>query len=280
MIEIVTHSGSATLQDLGRPGFAALGVPRSGAFDREALRLANRLVGNPEGAVGIEVTLGGVELRLDRAATIACTGAVCAGVDWGAAVSLPTGSSVRLAPPRTGLRSYLAVRGGFDVEHVLGSASTDTLSGLGPAPLRAGDRLAIGAQPNKAVSGSAASGRPGGRALTVRFGPRDDWFTETACQTLLGMPWRVRSECDRVGVRLDGPPLERVRPGELPSEPVLPGALQVPGDGRPILFGPDAPITGGYPVIAVVTDLDRAAQLRPGDEVRFRSVSSGSGAGP
>ncbi|MDT4921863.1 MAG: hypothetical protein QOI15_2765 [Pseudonocardiales bacterium] len=272
MIEVVDPGPLATVQDLGRAGYAALGVPRSGAFDRAALRLANRLVGNPDGSAAIEVTLGGLAVRLSRPATVAFTGAPCAGApDWGVPLSLPGGATVRLAPPTRGLRSYLAVRGGIVVAPVLGSRSTDTLSGIGPAPLRAGDALPVGVVDGPLVGASAAEPvRP--PVLHLRFGPRDDWFTAAARVALLDATWTVRPECDRVGVRLDGPVLDRARAGELPSEPTLPGAVQVPPDGRPIVFGPDAPVTGGYPVIGVVTDLDAAAQLRPGDSVRFSSA--------
>jgi biotin-dependent carboxylase-like uncharacterized protein len=275
VIEVVEPGPLATVQDLGRSGHAALGVARSGAFDRGALRLANRLVGNPDGYAAIEATLGGLHVRLTVPSTVALTGAVCSGApDWGVAVSLTAGSTIRLGSPAEGLRSYLAVRGGVAVEPVLGSRSTDTLSGLGPAPLRAGDVLPIGATSTPVVGASAAEPARG-RLLRVRFGPRDDWFTAAAWALLVEAEWTVRPESDRVGVRLAGPALDRARGGELPSEPTLPGALQVPTDGRPILFGPDAPVTGGYPVIAVVTDLDPAAQLRPGDVVRFRSGAAG-----
>ena len=277
MIEIVAPGPLATVQDLGRPGYAALGVARSGAFDRRALQLANRLVGNPDTAAGIEVTLGGLAVRLLVPATIALTGAACAGApDWAAAVSLPTGATFRLAAPARGLRSYLAIRGGIDVPPVLESRSTDTLSGIGPAPLRAGDRLQIGTS-SAVVVGASAAEPPFDLVLPVRFGPRDDWFTPVARATLLEASWTVRPECDRVGIRLAGPTLARARSEELPSEPTLPGAVQVPPDGRPIVFGPDAPVTGGYPVIAVVTDLRTVAQLRPGDALRF-SQGAGSGA--
>lgn len=276
MIEVLEPGPLCTVQDLGRPGFAALGVARSGAFDRGALRLANRLVGNPDGAAALELTLGGLQLRFAASATVALTGAACPGApDWDAPVSLPAGATIRLGSPARGLRSYLAVRGGVSLAPVLGSCSTDTLSGLGPAPLRRGDMLPVGTASGP-VSGVAGAEPPARRLLPIRFGPRTDWFTDAARQVLEAAAWTVRPDSDRVGVRLSGPVLERARSGELPSEPTLPGALQVPGDGRPILFGPDAPVTGGYPVLAVVLDLDPAAQLRPGDEVRFRS---GSGAG-
>lgn len=269
MIEIVAAGPLATLQDLGRPGYAELGVARSGAFDRAALRLANRLVGNADDLAAVETTLGGLQLRLADPATVAFTGAPCPGApDWGVAVSLAAGTTIRLGVPRDGLRSYLAVRGGFAVEPVLGSRSTDTLSGLGPAPLRAGDRLPVGVAAGP-LTGAAAAMHVRRSSLPIRFGPRDDWFTASARALLVDAEWTVRAASDRIGLRLDGPPLPRAIEGELPSEPTLPGAVQVPSDGRPILFGPDGPVTGGYPVIAVVTDLDPAAQLRPGDRLRF-----------
>jgi biotin-dependent carboxylase-like uncharacterized protein len=274
VIEILRPGPLATVQDGGRSGYAALGVPRSGAFDRSALHLANRLVGNAENSPAIEITAGGLELRLEAAATLALTGAPCPGLDHAAPVSLPAGVTVRLRPPATGVRSYLAVRGGLVLEPVLGSASADTLSGLGPAPLRPGDRLPVGPVPAQPVAAGPAAPRHAREKLRVVPGPRTDWFTAGAPGLLTGSAWTVRPDSDRIGVRLNGPPLVRSRPGELASEATLPGALQVPPDGSPILLGPDAPVTGGYPVIAVVrdADFDLAAQLRPGDEVRFTSV--------
>lgn len=277
VIEILDPGPFATVQDAGRPGYAALGVPSSGAFDRGALRLANRLVGNGPDAAALEITLGGLTVRFYAAATVALTGATCPGLDWGTAVSVLPGTVLRLGRPEHGLRSYLAVRGGLAVPLELGSRSTDTLSGIGPAPLRAGDVLPIGAERPGTVTGAAAHPMAHRRRIRVVLGPRDDWFAAEARELLATAEWTVRPESNRVGVRLDGPPLPRSRSGELPSEPTLPGALQVPADGRPILFGPDAPVTGGYPVIAVVraADLDAAAQLRPGDAVRFSPEPGG-----
>jgi biotin-dependent carboxylase-like uncharacterized protein len=272
MIEIGRVGGRATLQDLGRPGFADLGVGRSGAADRGALRLANRLVGNDPGCAAIEVTLGGLTFTAITALTLALTGAPGpAAVGWGAAVTIAAGTMVEIGPPTTGLHRYLAVRGGLDVAPVLGSRSTDALSGLGPPPLRPGDRIAIGRGASGPVSGEPAA--PGPRPSTLRIvrGPRDAWFDPTALVALTTQAWTVRPDSNRIGVRLEGIPLIRVHSGELATEPTLPGALQLPADGRPILLGPDAPVTGGYPVIAVVVDadLDAAGQLRPGDEVWF-----------
>lgn len=271
MIEIVDPGPFASLQDGGRHGYARLGVARSGAFDRAAMRLANRLVGNPADAAAIEVTLGGLVVRVHDAVTVALCGAVCPGFDWGTATTLPPGATVHLGAPAVGLRSYLAVRGGVAVPAELGSRSTDTLSGIGPAALRGGDRLAVGTDTAGDVSGASAAPAPMRRRLRVVPGPRDDWFTPAALARLTRETWTVRAESNRIGIRLDGPALDRARTQELTSEPTLPGALQVPPDGRPILFGPDAPVTGGYPVIAVVRDdeLDAAAQLRPGDTLTF-----------
>ncbi len=273
MIEVLATGGPATIQDLGRPGYAHLGVGRSGAADRAALRLANRLVGNAAGAAGVEITLGGFAFVAIRPVTVALTGAVVAGrLGWGAAVSLAAGERVTLGRPAAGLRSYLAVRGGVAVEPVLGSRSTDTLGGLGPPPLRTGDRLPAGEDIAEAISGAVATPAPASRSVTVIPGPREDWFDPAAIEKLTAAAWRVGADADRVGLRLDGPRPARRRDGELATEGTRPGAIQVPPDGRPIILGPDAPVTGGYPVIAVVADadLDAVGQLGPGDEVRLR----------
>ncbi len=272
MIEILRTGSLATIQDLGRPGLAHLGVGRCGAADRGALALANRLVGNPDDAAGIEVTFGGFALLALDAVTVALTGAACVGpLGWGASTTIRAGQVVELGPPAAQLRSYLAVRGGIDVPAVLGSRSTDLLGGLGPDPLRPGVRLAIG-RPSGTVSGEVAVPRPRPSSLLVVPGPRIDWFTDDALSQLTSQDWTVRADSNRIGVRLDGTPLTRTRNGELPTEATLPGALQIPPNGRPILLGPDAPVTGGYPVLAVLADseIDAAGQLRPGDPVHFR----------
>jgi biotin-dependent carboxylase-like uncharacterized protein len=272
MLEIVTPGPFACVQDAGRHGYAALGVPRSGAFDQGAYRLANRLVGNEPGAAALEIVLGGLVVRMHDATSVALTGAACPGdLDWGVATTVPAGAIVRLLPPPSGLRSYLAVRGGIAARPELGSRSTDSLSGLGPRPLRAGDLLHCGPEPASVVSGAAAVA-PSVRAVAgIVPGPRDDWFTPTALEVLTTAPWTVLAESNRIGVRLAGPSLPRLRTEELASEPTLPGAIQVPPGGGPIVFGPDAPVTGGYPVLAVVrtADVDVFAQLRPGETVRF-----------
>jgi biotin-dependent carboxylase-like uncharacterized protein len=269
-----------TVQDRGRHGWAGIGVTVSGAADRAAADLANRLVGNDPEAAVLEATAGGLRLHAERTVLVAVTGAR-AGLrvegrpaPCDAPLTLRAGTRLELGVPTVGLRTYVAVRGGFGVPPVLGSRSTDTLSGLGPAPLRSGDRLPVGdlaaAEPFVDVAPvRPPSSRP---VLSVLPGPRRDWLAPAAWAALTQSFWSVTADSDRVGLRLAGPRLERARTGELPSEGLVPGAIQVPPDGAPVLFLTDHPVTGGYPVLAVVTsaDLSVAAQLRPGDVLRFR----------
>lgn len=285
----VILAGPLTLvQDRGRPGLGFLGMGSAGAMDRAALALANRLVGNHADAAGLEILLGGTALRADTATWFAVTGA------WGSvtidgepvdphrATLLAPGALLTFGPAEHGIRYYLAVRGGIDVPPVLGSRSRDTLAALGPAPLADGQVIAVGpepADPVPPVDLVPVTAPPlGPVTLELRPGPRADWFTDAAWQSLFGAGvdggggWRVSPRSDRSGIRLDGPPLERTDARELPSEGMLPGAIQVSPDGAPTILAVDHPVTGGYPVIAVVTDasLDALAQLRPGQPVRFR----------
>lgn len=291
----VVAPGPLTLvEDGGRPGLAAIGVGRSGAADRSAAALANRLVGNAPDAALLEATLGGLVLRAERTVVVALTGAAAPatvdGVPVGPSASLrvPAGAVLRLGTPARGLRSYVAVRGGVLVPSVLGARSHDVLSGIGPGPLRAGDVLEVGAAPQAwppvdvaPVRYAAGDLRPGERepVLHVLPGPRPEWFAAQA-RRALGAPRTVSADSNRVALRLDGPPVPRL-PGELPSEGLVRGAVQVPPDGRPVLFLADHPVTGGYPVIGVVTedDVDRAAQLRPGDALRLRLRTEPGGSG-
>lgn len=280
VIEVVAPGPLCTVQDLGRPGLAYLGVGHSGAADRPALRLANRLVGNSEGAAGLEATLGGLALRFDAAALVAVAGApteVTVGSRAGgmyAPLPVPPGGTVELAAPAVGVRCYLAVRGGIAVGSVLGSRSTDLLAGLGPPRLAAGMRLPVGEDSRgfPAVDVAPVPPLPDVVVLHALLGPRDDWFTPQARDTLGRKTYEVSPASDRVGLRLRGPALERVRSDELPSEGMVEGALQVTPDGMPVLLLADHPVTGGYPVIAVVDtgDVHLAAQARPGQQVRFR----------
>lgn len=270
----------ATVQDLGRPGWFDSGVGQAGAADRASLRLANRLVGNPEELAAIEVLLGGLALRADAHLTVAVTGAPAPAtvdgtpVGHASVLELVEGEVLRLGFALSGLRSYVAVRGGIDVPKVLGSRSRDTLSGIGPEPLRVGAQLPVGPPPRTlpTVEFAPVPGRP--ELLTVRAlpGPRADWFTDPA--ELFHGSWVVSTDTDRVGARLDradGPPLVRAITRELPAEGVALGSVQVPPSGQPVVFLADHPITGGYPVIAVVldADVDRVAQARPGERLRF-----------
>ena len=275
MIEVVRSGPLATVQDLGRAGYAHLGVPFSGAADRASLCLANRLVGNAEDVAGLELTFGGAALRFASAAWIAVTGAplsVRPGT-MNAPCHVPAGAVVEFGTPSSAVRTYLAVRGGIDVPPVLGSRSTDVLSGLGPAPLSAGDRLPVGRATGLITVDVAPGLEPEEEpVLRIAAGPRDDWFETLA--PLTRAAYEVTAQSNRVGVRLDGPALVRRRQGELPSEGMVTGSVQVPPNGLPIVFLADHPTTGGYPVAAVLVaeDIPRAAQLRPGQRVRFRFV--------
>jgi biotin-dependent carboxylase-like uncharacterized protein len=278
MIEVIKAGPLATVQDLGRPGWAHLGVPRSGALDPPALRLANRLVANPEPAAGIEVTLTGCRLRAREDSTVAVTGARSrVRVDgeempFGAPVRVPAGSTLEVGRAVAGVRTYVAVAGGIEVPPVLGSRSTDTLSGIGPPRLVDGVCLPVGRPAGSPAPHATGGAEPSAEvALRVRLGPRDDWFTTEAIETLLLSPYAIGPMSNRVGARLTGASLPRARGGELPSEGVVLGAVQVPPGGEPLVFLADHPTTGGYPVIAVVDegDLPALAQARPGATVRF-----------
>lgn len=285
-IEVVRPSLQLLVQDAGRPGFAALGVSSSGAADHRALREANRAVGNATGAAVLE-SVGGAVLRFHGSGVAAVSGAegalelidatgVARRIAHGAPFATVEGDELTLGHPTSGLRYIIAVRGGVAVDPALDSRASDTLAGLGPAPLAAGDVLGVGdsarhpVEPDVTPRTLPASGEL--VDLEITLGPRDDWFTASALATLTGQEWTVTPRSDRVGIRLEGAvPLERSVSGELPSEGAVTGAIQVPPDGQPVLFLPDHPLTGGYPIIGALTDrsLDLAGQLPPGVRVRF-----------
>jgi biotin-dependent carboxylase-like uncharacterized protein len=279
-LKIVAPGTFASIQDLGRPGWRHLGVPHAGASDRGSLRLANRLVGNREDKAGIESLMGGLTIRFESAATVALTGApVSAKMDGGpwiamnAAHYLPAGATLSLSRPHKGLRTYVAVAGGIDVEPTLGSRSSDTLSKLGPEPLSAGALLPVGkdwTQP-PAVDVVPPPDLPGDVIVPFDVGPREDKFVPCALDTLTAGAYVVTPDISRVGLKLDGPRLVRADETEMRSEGVVPGAIEVPPSGRPILLLADCPTVGGYPVIGVVCDsvLDGLSQLRPGATIRF-----------
>ncbi|MFD4870899.1 biotin-dependent carboxyltransferase family protein [Streptomyces sp. NPDC058412] len=279
---VVRPGALTTVQDRGRPGYAHLGVPRSGALDTAAYALANRLLGNPPDAAALETTLDGTGLRALAPTVVAVTGAPCSvrvsgrPAAWGAAVRLPAGAELEVGPAESGLRGYVAVRGGLAVPPVLGSRSADLLSGLGPPVLSAGMRLPVGPAGPDPVPWADVCGLPGPPAellLPLRPGPRADWFAPASLAGLWRAEFRVSARSNRIGLRTEaGPPLVRARSGELPSEGMVLGAVQVPPDGLPVVFLADHPVTGGYPVVGVVPPgpaLDAAAQARPGTPVRF-----------
>ncbi|MFD8721757.1 biotin-dependent carboxyltransferase family protein [Streptomyces sp. NPDC059629] len=280
---VVVRAGAlTTVQDRGRPGYAHLGVPRSGALDAPAAALVNRLVGNSPEAAVLETTLDGCAVRPRSTVVVAVGGAPCPvsvggrPAAWGAPVVVAAGELLEVGTALSGVRSYVAVSGGVAVEPVLGSRATDLLSGLGPAPLTDGTVLPLGtpAAPHARVDVAPQPSPPAELVLRVTLGPRADWFTPAAVRAFTSRAYRVSSASNRIGLRTEGPALERALPGELPSEGMVLGAVQVPPDGRPVVFLADHPTTGGYPVIAVVraADLPAAAQAVPGIPVRFVAV--------
>lgn len=277
-LTVLTTGALALVQDLGRPGLGGQGVGRSGAADRASHDLANRLAGNPRDAATIEIVFGGCSVRAECDLAMAVTGAPApatlddAPVGHNAVVRVPAGSVLTLAMPATGLRSYLAVRGGIEVAPVLGSRSTDVLSGLGPPVLTPGTELAVGppsCAPPMLEQAPVWSPPAGAIVLRARRGPRADRVVDNP----FGRPWAASSRSDRIGIRLEGEPLQYAPDlAELPSEGVVRGAVQVPPSGEPVLFLSDHPVTGGYPVVAVVlsADVDLAAQARPGQPIVFK----------
>jgi biotin-dependent carboxylase-like uncharacterized protein len=287
-VEVVRAGPLTTVQDLGRPGYAHLGVPRSGALDEPAHRLANRLVGVAADGATLETTLGGVAVRAGAGGvTAAVTGAPCAvRVDgrpagWGQAVYVPAGAVLDVGAASHGLRSYLALAGGVAVRPVLGSRSTDLLSGLGPPPIAVGDVLPLGPAGAVAPIGADVArwqGPPVELVLPLLIGPRHDWFAPAALRDLARARYTVAAASNRIGLRTDGPPLAWRRSDELPSEGMVLGAVQVPPDGRPVVFLADHPTTGGYPVVGVVPadHLGAVAQARPGTPLRFAPTGPAS----
>ena len=279
-LEVVATGPLTLVQDLGRPGLAAIGVSRSGAADRGAFRLGARLLAQDYAAAALEVTAGGLVVRARGSVMLALTGADAYadvnghGVGGGAPFELRDGRMLRLGRPTAGLRTYLSVRGGIAVPPVLGSRAADVLSGLGPPPVRVGDLLPVGRAPAHFPNVDLAPmPRLTAGPITLRAGPgpRAGWLADLGA---LATNWRVSARSDRVGIRLEGPRLDRA-PGfvsaELPSEGVVRGGIQVPPGGEPILFLADHPVTGGYPVVAVVRDDDQdlAAQAVPGQQVQI-----------
>lgn len=288
MITVYAPGALTTIQDLGRTGHAASGVPPSGAMDPWSLRAANLLVGNDEGAACLECTLTGPTLAFDAPATIALAGS---DADARALVSLPgseferdvearpvpmnrtvalePGEVLEVGRLRGGARSYLAIAGGIDVAPVLGSRSCHPSAGLGPPPLRAGDVVRTGAA--REAPRRARRPIPIPDAVRALPGPQSASFEPAARAAFFEADWTVTPQADRAGVRLEGPALRHEGPAEIDPEGVPRGAVQVPGDGRPIVLCADGPATGGYPKIATViaADVWVFAHVRPGATLRF-----------
>jgi len=299
-LRILSPGLQSLVQDLGRPGHAGLGVSSAGALDRSSVRRANRIVGNGTSAAVVETVAGGLRVQAVGDQVLAVAGAPSAltvltpsdasgtgspepgqpdtsrVVPMATAFALLDGEILTVGAPERGFRSYLAIRGGVQADAVLGSRSTDTMSGIGPAPLATGQLLAAGMATTSNVVGNPEL-QPefpdtGVTVLDIVPGPREDWFDAAALESLCSQDWAVTPRSNRVGMRLAGEPLSRSRDGELPSEGTMAGALQIPPEGQPVLFLADHPITGGYPVIGVVVDhqLDLAAQVPIGGSIRFR----------
>ena len=282
MIRVVEPGAFTTVQDLGRTGHGGMGVPPSGAFDALALRAANRLAGNTDEAAALEITLHGPTLTFEGRGVLALAGAaVDADLDGdpvpnGCSFLVAAGQALRVGKTGAGVRAYLAVRGGLAVPSVLGSRSTLVSAGFGGwlgRPLVARDYLRVGpagAQtPLRRLTREMAPAAAG--VVRAVPGPQEDAFTQRGRDAFFGQTFTVSTRSDRVGVRLDGDPLEQAVEADLDPEGVVTGAVQVPGDGHPIVLGPDRPVTGGYVKIATVitADLPLIAQARPGDTLRF-----------
>jgi antagonist of KipI len=287
MIRVLAPGLLTAVQDLGRPGLGALGIPRGGAADAHALRLGNLLLGNDEGAAALEAALVGPVLEFEEPAVVALAGAPFAATldgtelaPW-SAVEICAGSRLDVGRAVSGARTCICVRGGVDVPPVLGSRSTDVATGFGGfggRPLATADRLlvapAAGPRRGRRVDAAAARWTGARRLLRVTSGPQEGWFPPEAVDTFFSRAFRVSASSSRTGVRLEGEPL--VAPTRsLVTEGVVSGAVQVPPGGLPIVLLVEHPSTGGYPKIAsvITVDLSALAQLRPGDEVRFAKVS-------
>jgi biotin-dependent carboxylase-like uncharacterized protein len=297
-LEVIDPGFLSTIQDLGRKGYFAAGIPPSGAFDRFALRLGNLLVGNPPGEAGIEMTLMGGRFRIFRDVVLAVTGADLGATQDGApmprweAVAVRAGTEVAFGVAQSGCRAYLCLAGGVDVPSVLGSKSTyliGKIGGIRGRPLKAGDQLLAppgrGAAPGRRLKPALIPAYGTEGELRVVLGPQDDHVLEESVRTFVTAPYKVSSRADRVGYRFEGPEFgfrERAKAVEAGSDPSnivddgnAIGAIQIPGGKEAICMGPDGVSMGGYVKIAclIAADMDRMAQMKPWDTARFRAVT-------
>lgn len=288
-VRVLDPGPLTTVQDLGRPGQLRYGIPASGPLDREAFVLANRLVGNPDTAAGLECTYMGPRLRMEGPGAIAVTGAAAPVTVNGqpaprwAVLRLRPGDTVRVGAPRVGVLSYIAFAGGLDVPLVLGSRATyvrGRLGGLEGRALRPGDVLRVLDGPEPPPRALAAPPAVGGEEPTVVrvvLGPQADRFTDEGLRTFLDSAYEMLPQSDRMGARLRGPRIAHARGHDIISDGIALGSIQVPGDGQPIVLLVDRQSTGGYTKIATVCsfDIGRLGQVRPGQSVRFRAVDVG-----
>ncbi|MEX2554341.1 MAG: biotin-dependent carboxyltransferase family protein [Actinomycetota bacterium] len=287
-VHVLRPGASTTVQDLGRPGWGASGVPPSGAMDELSFRAANLLAGNDEGAAALEITIAGPELLFSDEHVCALAGApVEARIDGelvpaGRSFVIPAGTALSIGTTRSGVRCYLAVAGGIDVPVALGSRSTLVAAGFGGLDgraLKTGDVLSIGpasGSPHyqRALASGALPETARETILRVVRGPQEDAFTDEGIDTFYSSAYRVSPWSDRAGVRLEGAPIGIAGAADLDPEGVVTGSVQVPADGMPIVLGPDRPATGGYVKVATVisADLPVLAQARPGDTLRFATI--------
>jgi len=289
--DLLVHDAGplTTVQDLGRAGYLRVGIPASGPMDREAFVLANRLVGNADGAAGLECTLIGPRLEFADERVLAVTGADMVATLNGAeaprwhAFTVKAGDIVRLGPAKSGVRAYVAVSGGLDTPLALGSRATylrGQLGGLGGRAVKKGDRIPLGPSGSRRVGRVRPERIPdysSESAIRVVLGPQDDRFTPRGIAAFLEGPYEMLPQSDRMGARLRGPFVEHTRGHDIVSDGIPLGGIQVVGDGQPIVLLVDRQSTGGYTKIATVcsSDIGRVGQIKPGQRLRFRRISVG-----
>jgi antagonist of KipI len=275
-----------TVQDTGRPGLRRYGIPTSGAIDQFSFHIANALVGNPSGAAALEITLVGLVVEAFSPVVVAVTGGDL-GANWNnrpaplwTTFTMEQGDRLSFQKRLSGCRAYLAVRGGIDAAEYLGSKSTFLKGGMG-MPLKEGDTVSVGGflPPSTGLRRMLPShlrpSQPAQQTVRVILGPQTDYFTQQGIDTFLQSTYTVSPKSDRQGIRTEGPAIEIAKGPDIISDPTPLGAIQIPGDGKPIILHRDGQVTGGYAKIATVitADLNKFGQLMPGDPLRFQAVT-------